>query len=261
MRIMSPGNPAFAQIPFQQIIDELMEAQAHDASLLQFKHRVTAHQYLRLYGVVARYVKPGSRILDWGTGNGHFSYFLQRAGYRASGYDFSVLPALCRRLAADYEFKTADLSDPCRLPFASESFEAVTSVGVLEHVRDSGGAEIDSLRELYRLLKPGGIFICYHLPNRYSWIEGALHLVGRWSHRCRYTRREINELAQAAGFALLEVERYALLPRNIWWWDPLRKINGSPRLARAYDALDDALAKIAAPVCQNYLFVAQKPVA
>ena len=140
-------------------------------------------------------------------------------------------------------------------------FEAVTSIGVLEHVRESGGAEIDSLKELHRLLKPGGIFICFHLPNRYSWIEGALRLVGRWSHRCRYTGREISELARTAGFTLLEVERYALLPRNIWWWGPMRKFGGSPRLARAYDALDNTLAKIAAPVCQNYLFVAQKPVA
>ena len=32
----------------------------------------------------------GAQVLDWGAGNGHFSYFLQRGGDRATA--FSLLP-------------------------------------------------------------------------------------------------------------------------------------------------------------------------
>ncbi len=37
-------------------------------------------QYRPLYRAMRKYVKPGAHVLDWGSGNGHFSYFLLRAG-------------------------------------------------------------------------------------------------------------------------------------------------------------------------------------
>ena len=61
-----------------------------DYGLLQFGSLIGAHQYFRLYRVLLRHTPRGSKVLDWGCGNGHFSYALVRLGYKAvgfSGYD------------------------------------------------------------------------------------------------------------------------------------------------------------------------------
>jgi SAM-dependent methyltransferase len=244
---------------FHTILGELVEAASRDDSLAQFRTTISAHQYLRLYECVARHVKPGGHVLDWGAGNGHFSYFLLRAGYKASGFDCGPPPAICNAFGPDAFAYTSDgLGDPSRLPYESASFDAVASVGVLEHVRETGGNELASLNEICRVLRPGGVFLCFHLPNQHSWIEAVLRLVGRWSHRYRYTASSIQSLATKAGLELVAMQRYAILPRNIWWWGLPRGIGASPGMARAYDRMDGVLSRVLSPVCQNYLFVARK---
>lgn len=245
---------------YNAVNHELVTAYQEDKSLTQFQNLISAHQYFRLYDTIAKYVSKGDTVLDWGSGNGHFSYFLARSGYITAGYSFDEMPKVCRGLSGElYTHQQASIDEPIRLPYKDRSFDAVASVGVLEHVRESGGDEVGSLHEIHRLLRPCGVFICYHLPNRYSWIEWALRRLGRWSHQYRYTRSDIAGLTSAAGLRLIEIERYAILPRNIWSWANIRKLTFSSELARAYDHVDTVLGFLASPVCQSYSFVAQRP--
>ncbi|MDI6809515.1 MAG: class I SAM-dependent methyltransferase [Candidatus Eisenbacteria bacterium] len=240
-------------------MNELMQARSQDRSLLQFGNPISASQYLRLYRLVARYVRAGATVLDWGVGNGHFSYFLVRSGYRTSGYGFERPPQVCSAFApGSYEYRSGNSNDPITLPYSSQSFDAVLAVGVLEHVRETGGDELSSFKEINRILKPKGVFICFHLPNRYSWIEASLRLINRWSHRYRYAASDILSLAKNADFEVVEIQRYAILPRNVWWWGVPGLIRVSFRMANLYGAIDNALSALISPVCQNYLFVAQK---
>jgi SAM-dependent methyltransferase len=244
---------------FHTILAELIAAASHDDSLVQFRMPVSGHQYLRLYQQVATYVRPGGRVLDWGSGNGHCSYFLVRAGYTVCGFDCGAAPTVCGAFTPGaYAYTQDGLGDPSALPYESESFDAVVSVGVLEHVRETGGDESASLNEIRRILKPDGIFLCFHLPNRYSWIEAALRSIGRWSHQYRFTASGILALAGGAGFEVVDVQRYGILPRNIWWWGMPKWMSASFGMARAYDGIDNVLSGVLAPVCQNYCFVARK---
>ena len=227
--------------------------------LLQFGSLLSAHQYLSLYRIFRRHVDEGARALDWGAGNGHFSYFLQRAGYRASG--FSLLEgAFVRWLPApDYAFTRGDAREPVALPYPDEAFEAVASVGVLEHVRESGGSEPASLSEIARVLGPGGVFVCYHFPNRTSWIDWAARRVpGKHRHEFRFTRADIEALTASAGLKLLEAGRYGFLPRNFGHRLP-EALRRSRALAKAWDRLDSLLAIPFSALCQNHYFIARKP--
>jgi cyclopropane fatty-acyl-phospholipid synthase-like methyltransferase len=211
--------------------------------------------------MVRCHLEPGAQVLDWGTACGHFSYFLTHAGYRATGFDFEDV-SQAGWLDEPYERHVVGGSpaDPVHLPFADAAFDAVASVGVLEHVRETGGTEAASLSEIRRVLRPGGLFLCFHFPNRNSWIEFLTGFVPgkHYHHAYRYVRSDIERLTAQSGLELLEVERYGILPRNI-----LRRLPGPLRHARWVADLwgtADAVAGVAlSPLCQNYAFVARRP--
>ncbi len=244
----------------EQILDALVETNRTGGSrpLAKFGSVAGAHQYLKVYRLIRRFVRAGGRVLDWGAAGGHFSYFLARAGYRAAGYSFHPFEFASWLDDPDYEFTAGSPAEPVKLPYADASFDAVASIGVLEHVRQTGGSEPASLEEIKRVLRPGGVFVCYHFPNRASWIElAASQRSGKHHHPYRFARADIERLTRDAGLELLHVERYALLPRNSLQHLPAA-LATSHGFARAYDRADDVLGRLLAPICQNWCFVARK---
>jgi len=71
-----------------------------------------------------------------------------------------------------------ETSDPAALPFEDDRYDAVLSCGVLEHVGDPEA----SLGEIRRILKPGGTFYVYKLPNRRSYLEAIAKRMGLYYH-------------------------------------------------------------------------------
>ncbi len=242
------------------ILAELAALARHEVpGLLQFGSLAAAHQYLRLYQLWRRYVPAGAQVLDWGAGNGHFSYFLQRTGYRTTAFSFMPFEFEHWLPKGEFQFVPGSERDPVHLPFADASFDAVASIGVLEHVRETGGNEPGSLSELARVLKPGGHMVCWHFPNQWSWIDVfARRVPGKHRHLYRYTRGDVQRLVAGAGLELIETERYAVLPRNT-----LHKLLGpardAPWAADLWDGLDAALGIPFGGVAQNHYFVAQRP--
>lgn len=226
----------------------------HRVGLVQYQRLVSAHQYVGLLDLATRHIPAGGRVLDWGSGNGHASYLLARMGYAVTAFSLEFMPPFAPH-APDVRWVME--GEPDRLPFDDASFDAVMSVGVLEHVRETGGEELASLREIRRVLRPSGVFLCYHFPNRHSYIDLAATLVpGAHRHTYRYTRRDIDALVSAAGLSTVAVKRYGALPRNPWQALP-RWLADSRVAARVWDLLDDLLAWPLAPVVQNFAFVAR----
>ena len=114
---------------FNFLPDELKEAFKVTDTL-----NISAHGYDPIAtGIVARY--PEGKILDCG------------AGFRAIDY-----PNVINSEIVDYP-STDVLAVNEMLPFADNSFDAVFSLSVLEHVKDPFAAAA----EIKRVLKPGGI--------------------------------------------------------------------------------------------------------
>jgi|SaaInl7_200m_RNA_FD_contig_21_257950_length_968_multi_9_in_0_out_0_1 ubiquinone/menaquinone biosynthesis C-methylase UbiE len=100
------------------------------------------------------------RVLDYGSGDGSYSFFLAQNGAEVVGVDISeVSVSNCQQLALDYglqgqtSFKVMDAE---ALEFEDNSFDIVCEAGVLHHV-DLNKA----FSEISRVLKPTGKAICY----------------------------------------------------------------------------------------------------
>ena len=103
-----------------------------------------------------------------------------------------------------------------RLPFEDNSFNAVLSCGVLEHVQDPGG----SLDELHRVLQPGGRLYVYKLPNRLSYLEAIARIAGLYYHGKYiydrvYTSRSAQALVEAHSFNVQAARLTNLLPLTV----------------------------------------------
>jgi len=132
-------------------------------------------------------------ILDAGCGTGGNLVHLGRLG-RAVGVDLEPLAIrYCRERGV--RALRARLE---ALPFAGDSFDAVTSLDVIYHawVPDDG----EAVREMARVLRPGGLMLVRVPALRILWgaHDAAVH------SRHRYTRRELVRLVEARG---LVVER------------------------------------------------------
>jgi SAM-dependent methyltransferase len=151
-----------------------------------------------------------SPVLDWGCGYGQISWLLQRRGIQVTSFDIE------RRPARDHIGALSALSiqygdDPARLPFASGTFAAVVCAGVLEHVANEEG----SLREIHRVLKPGGRLFIFMLPNRFSWAEWIATRRGISVHPKKYTFGRASSLLENHDFIVERRWRRHFLPRNL----------------------------------------------
>ena len=104
----------------------------------------------------------GKKVLDVGSGNGYVLSKYAKEG--ASVYGVDITPTgiqLCRSrfgyLGIQGNFQVADAQ---HLPFENNTFDCVTSMGVLHHVPVTERA----VSEIFRVLKPGGrlIVMFYH---------------------------------------------------------------------------------------------------
>lgn len=100
------------------------------------------------------HLRPGMRVLELGGGNGLQARLLQERGCAVTSLD---IPG--REQPAVQHFPVQDY-DGIHIPAANESFDAIFSASVLEHVRDLPAL----LAEARRVIAPGG-FMLHLVPS------------------------------------------------------------------------------------------------
>jgi SAM-dependent methyltransferase len=208
-------------------------------------------RYVNNADKIKRYT-PEGRILDWGCGLGQMSYLLKNRGLKVVSFDIDqVGRPFLERIGQSLVLA----ADPVKLPFPDASFDAVLSSGVLEHVADQRA----SLREVGRIIKAGGSFFIFLLPNRYSYVEFISDLFGRGDHPVKYSRGEIRGLLEQSGFEVISLAYKGFFPYNLKGFPPA--------VSRLYHKFDPALEKLdalfaALPLinsfCTNLELVARK---
>ena len=130
--------------------------------------RLEATAYGRLQAIIheeflLRYVKPGDRVLDAGSGPGRFSIIAARAGANVTLFDISdkqIETAKQKVAEAGYSGKISNYlqGDICNLSrFQDKSFDLVICFGgALSYVCEK---RQQATSELIRVLKPGGAIL------------------------------------------------------------------------------------------------------
>lgn len=213
-----------------------------------------------------RHTGGGGRLLDIGCGSGYITTLFAEHATQVnaietdgSGSQWEVHRAnthwsgfrkLFDHLNRQYTNLAFDTYTGTNIPFAENAFDHVVAYAVIEHVhRDQ---EEKLLREMYRVLKPGGYLYITKLPRTWSIHERLARWLGFDAHLNLYSRRQIVGLLTTAGFTNITIQREDISFVN---YGPLTKLL-SPLSIWVNDHLNFFPLNLFA---HNYRLLARKP--
>jgi SAM-dependent methyltransferase len=172
-------------------------------------------------------LRPGTRVLDVGCGNGRHAFEALRRGAEvvANDLDAAALAEVeamgeAMRFAGEVppggSLRTVR-ADARNLPFAPGEFDVVIAAEVLEHIREDSVA----IAELCRVLRPGGLLavtvprwwperVCWALSREYHEVPGG--------HVRIYRRRQLAERLRGCGLVLAPPHHHAHALHSPYWW-------------------------------------------
>ncbi len=109
--------------------------------------------------------KEKIKILDVGCGNGHFTRELRKKGYNVIGIDNRASDK-----ASWITFQPDYIMDALDMKFKDNSFDAIISLEVIEHV--------PCVPEINRVLRPGGLFFCSTPAPHTEWVRHIVVSLG-----------------------------------------------------------------------------------
>lgn len=156
---------------------------------------------------------PGMRVLDVGCGTGRNLVFLLREGYDVFGVDeegraIASVQRLAARLAPHLPAGNFRVEPVERMTFPDGFADVVLSSAVLHFARDD--RQFDAmLREIWRVLKPGGLLFCrlaslIGMEHRMQRLSGRRFLLPDASERYLVDEAMLLELTRTLGGELLD---------------------------------------------------------
>lgn len=173
-----------------------------------------------------------ARLLDLGCGDGNHLAWLSAFAERAYGSDYNLV-RLVRAKARNPE-ATIFAADVLDFPADDGVFDIVFFNHVIEHIPD----DVAALREVRRLLAPGGLLVL-GTPNEGSWwwqwaYRRDPQSLATTDHVHFYTGASIGERMRQAGLTLLETH-------YLGWGPPDWRLDGR---IRKYKLVDDVFTLI-----------------
>jgi SAM-dependent methyltransferase len=144
---------------------------------------------LKFLEFAAKEIKPGERILDAGAGTCPYRYLFAHARYEST--DWQNHPAVIHDFTCDLH----------QIPQPDNTYDSIVCTQVLQHVEYPQQV----VKELYRILKPGG--------NLFLTTNQMLPVVCKPYHFYNFTEYGLRSMFQNAGFRIVFVN-----PRGGVFW-------------------------------------------
>lgn len=168
--------------------------------------------------LLAKYVQPGSHILDLGCGNGRLLKALPTVNLHYHGIEANqYLLEQARANWSEYSFTLGELPD---IDLGRDKYQAVFMIAVFQHLVDHYDRE-EVLKNIFNALEPGGYLLMTnwwlwqvrYLKDYFHWIHRKIAWNDffipwgpaeqkRWRYYHAFTAGELGRLLAAAGFHL-----------------------------------------------------------
>ncbi len=222
-----------------------------------------------LFPFILRYIQKDDQILESGCGSARWVKNLENKGYYCQGLEYSVTTLkIVKEIWPELDIFVGDIL--CH-PFKDNSFDAVMSLGVVEHFEE--GPE-QALSEIFRILKPGGIGIitvpCFniirqikHPFNRHKYIYYTKERnKAKKFFEYRFSPEYFLSILKLNNFEIIEQNPFALIDGFYHELDPLHLIVKYDRWK--FDPEDfwfnKLLGKIPYLHCHMQIVVVRKPI-
>lgn len=191
------------------------------------------------YAIAEQLIHPSKKIFDIGCGEGYLLLRLKDKFDELYGLD--VAPSRLKEAETKlkeidsfkaFKFKFIEGNADNPLPFPNDFFDVITCIAVMEHVYDI----FSLVKEMYRVLKPGGYVIAEvpniaYLKHRISLLLGLLPVTSspyNWKevgwdggHIHYFTMNRFCQLFESRGFQIKEKSGSGFLNKFRNWWPSL----------------------------------------
>ena len=189
-------------------------------------------RWARRVKLLSRHLRPGMSVLELGCGTGYFTRELMRSGAEIVAIDVSpelleIASANCSVPNVRYEIQNAH-----ELSYPEGVFDCVVGSSVLHHLEIQ-----EALREMYRVLKPGGR-ISFTEPNMLNpqiaiqknvpWVKRKL---GDSPDETAFFRWPLRRLLEETGYRDVRIDPFDFLhPKT-----PVPLVNRLDALGRFFE--------------------------
>jgi SAM-dependent methyltransferase len=169
-------------------------------------------RWKRRVQMLSGHLRPGMAILEIGCGTGYFTRELTQRGADIVAIDVS--PDLLEIAKAKYSAPNVryEIQNACALTYADAMFDSVVGSSILHHLEIE-----EALREIYRVLKPGGT-IYFTEPNMLNpqiamqknipWIKRRL---GDSPDETAFFRWPLRRLLEQTGYRDVRIDPFDFL--------------------------------------------------
>lgn len=179
-------NELYRRVPHHPMLSRTLDARATRESI---------RAQMRL---LKRFLRPDATVVEVGPGDCTLSF--EVAKYVRKVYAVDVSAQIAPSGPSPQNFSLI-LSDGCSIPLVEKTVDLAYSNQVMEHVHPDDA--FDQARDIYRVLRPGGIYICV-TPNRFSGPHDVSRYFDRFAtgfHLKEYTNSELERLFKEVGFS------------------------------------------------------------
>jgi glycosyltransferase involved in cell wall biosynthesis len=191
------------------VSDRIYVADEHGSEILARLNRAP-----RFTKWMADTIRPylGERVLEIGAGIGNLtSNLVPRMSYWASDINPHYLDRL-KRLQQSRPYLQVQYTDASAgETYPDEQFDSVICLNVVEHLED----DVKALRNISRSLEKNGraIILVPNGPGLYGSLDRVL------GHYRRYTRKQLQDVCERAGFRVERVLKFNRVGAPGWWWN------------------------------------------
>ena len=115
----------------------------------------------------------GEHVLELGAGAGPATAELACRALRVTSLEYDHSSALKLRSRANPSNISVIRGDAAALPFSSGTFSTAIAILMLHHLK-SPELQDRAFSEIYRVLRPGGVFLAFDIPN--GWLHRVAHI-------------------------------------------------------------------------------------